>query len=146
MHKVLSTHHANNVISLGVAPGNPDIVVAGTLNAPDPLNLYRSPDGAVSWSAVGTDLPPNLSIAGVAFDPQNPNIVMAGDAALGLILRSGNGVKVGNHYQESQISSVPIVLSAKFMLCRKGPLQSFMQRLALMAYCAALIAAFAGRS
>ncbi|HXF60748.1 MAG TPA: hypothetical protein VNK95_03980, partial [Caldilineaceae bacterium] len=81
----------NSPITLAVVPGAPDRVLAGTLNAPDAVNIYRSTDGAVSWTGVGEGMQPNVSIAGIAIDPQNPNLVLAGDGGYGYLYRSRDG-------------------------------------------------------
>lgn len=81
----------NVPISVAVIPGSPDQVLAGSLNAPDPVNLYRSDDGAVSWAPSNDGMQPNLSIAGIAVDPQDPNLVLAGDGGFGFIYRSRDG-------------------------------------------------------
>lgn len=81
----------NAPISLIVIPGKPNEVLAGTLNAPDPVNVYRSSDGGVSWAASGQGMAANVSIAGLAADPQNPNLVLAGDGGFGYMYRSADG-------------------------------------------------------
>ena len=81
----------NSPISLAVLPGQPDRVLVGTLNAPDPVYLYRSMDGAVSWSPSGQGMTTNISIAGIAIDPMNPNFVLAGDGGFGYLYRSRDG-------------------------------------------------------
>ncbi len=78
----------NTPISLAVLPGQPDTVLAGTLNAPDAVNLYRSTDGAVSWIGSGQGMLPNISIAGIAVDPNDANLVLAGDGGFGYMYRS----------------------------------------------------------
>lgn len=79
----------NAAISVAVQPGAPDRVLAGTLNAPDPPTVFASPDAGLTWQA-GAGLPANISLAGLAFDPQNPRLVLAGDAGVGLLFRSDN--------------------------------------------------------
>lgn len=81
----------NTPISLAVLPGKPDTVLAGTLNAPDAVNMYRTTDGAVSWLPSGEGMLPNVSIAGIAVDPQNPDLVLAGDGGFGYLYRSRDG-------------------------------------------------------
>lgn len=81
----------NTPISLVVLPGQPDRVLAGTLNAPDPVNVYRSTDGAVSWTPSGEGMMSNVSIAGIAADPRNPNLILAGDGGFGYMFRSRDG-------------------------------------------------------
>jgi hypothetical protein len=78
----------NTPISLAVLPGQPDKVLAGTLNAPDAVNLYRSTDGGVTWSGSGAGMLPNISIAGIAVDPNDANLVLAGDGGFGYLFRS----------------------------------------------------------
>lgn len=81
----------NAAISVAVIPGQPDRVLAGTLNAPDPINLYRTADGAVGWSGSNQGMQPNISVAGIAVDPQNPDLVLAGDGGFGYMYRSRDG-------------------------------------------------------
>jgi hypothetical protein len=81
----------NVAISVAVLPGQPDRALAGTLNAPDPTNLFRTTDGAVSWLASNQGMQPNVSIAGIAVDPQNPDLVLAGDGGFGYMYRSRDG-------------------------------------------------------
>jgi hypothetical protein len=78
----------NTPISLAVLPGQPAQVLAGTLNAPDAVNLYRTGDGGVSWTESGQGMQPNVSVAGLVVDPQNPNLVLAGDGGFGYLYRS----------------------------------------------------------
>jgi hypothetical protein len=83
----------NAPLSLAVLPGQPDKVLVGTINAPDPVPvyLYRSTDGAVTWAASGQGMIPNISIAGIAVDPKDPNLVLAGDGGFGHMFRSRDG-------------------------------------------------------
>lgn len=87
----------NVPISLAVIPGAPDRVLAGTLNAPDPQNMFRTENGAVGWLPSADGMQPNISVAGVAVDPQDPNLVMAGDGGFGFMYRSRDG---GRTWQE----------------------------------------------
>ena len=87
----------NVAISLAVIPGHPDRALAGTLNAPDPVNLYRTDNGAVGWLPSNDGTQPNISIAGIAVDPQDPNLVLAGDGGFGYMYRSRDG---GETWQE----------------------------------------------
>ena len=87
----------NVSISLAVIPGAPDRVLAGTLNAPDPVNMYRTENGAVGWLPSGDGMQPNISVAGVAVDPQDPNLALAGDGGFGFMYRSRDG---GRTWQE----------------------------------------------
>ena len=84
---------SNAPLSLAVLPGQPDKVLVGTINAPDPVPvyLYRSTDGAVTWAAAGQGMIPNISISGIAVDPKNPNLVLAGDGGFGNMFRSRDG-------------------------------------------------------
>ncbi len=81
----------NVAISVAVAPGQPNVVLAGTLNAPESVNVFQSTDGAVSWVGVTNGLRPNISAAGIAFDPQNPNLILIGDGGFGYMFRSQDG-------------------------------------------------------
>jgi hypothetical protein len=83
----------NAPLSIAVLPGQPNNVLVGTINSPDPVPvyLYRSTDGAVSWSASGQGMIPNISIAGIAVDPKNPNLVLAGDGGFCNMFRSQDG-------------------------------------------------------
>ncbi len=87
----------NAVISVAVMPGAPDKVLAGTLNAPDPPSVYRSANGGIAWSPATQGLIENISIAGLAFDPQNPRIVLAGDGGFGNLFRSSDS---GENWEE----------------------------------------------
>ncbi len=84
---------SNAPLSLVVLPGQPDKVLVGTINAPDPVPvyLYRSTDGAVTWAGAGQGMIPNISIAGIAVDPKDPNLVLAGDGGFGNLFRSRDG-------------------------------------------------------
>ncbi len=55
---------------------------------PDPVNLYRSTNGAVGWTGANEGMRPNISMAGLAADPQNPNLILAGDGGFGYMYRS----------------------------------------------------------
>jgi hypothetical protein len=81
----------NPVLSVAVPPGAPNIALAGTLNSPDPPGIYRSTDGGMGWSRVNTGLVENVSIAGLAFDPVDSQLVLAGDGGFGYLFRSRNG-------------------------------------------------------
>ncbi|MCB0091991.1 MAG: hypothetical protein KDE54_29075, partial [Caldilineaceae bacterium] len=86
----------NAAISLAVMPGEPNHVLAGVINSPDPPTIFYSLDGAVSWRRADRGLPENISIAGLAFDPQNPDLVLAGDGGFGLLFRSLDGGRTWN--------------------------------------------------
>ncbi|MBX3013408.1 MAG: hypothetical protein KF832_17945 [Caldilineaceae bacterium] len=81
----------NAVVSVAVMPGAPDKVLAGTLNAPDPPSVYRTANGGMDWLPATSGLLENISIAGLAFDPQNPRLVLAGDGGFGNLFRSRDG-------------------------------------------------------
>ena len=81
----------NPVLSLVVAPSAPNIALAGTLNAPEPPGIYRTTDGGVSWTKVNSGLLDTISIAGMAYDPQDGQLVLAGDGGYGYLFRSRNG-------------------------------------------------------
>ena len=87
----------NSVLSLAVAPGAPDKVLAGTLNSPQPPGIYRSTDGGLSWLTVNTGLLQNISVAALAFDPQNASLALAADGGVGHLFRSRNG---GDFWEE----------------------------------------------
>lgn len=78
----------NAVVSLAIMPGAPDKVLAGTLNAPDAPSVYRTADGGITWTRAGAGLLQEMSVAGLAFDPQNPRLVLAGDGGFGNLFRS----------------------------------------------------------
>jgi hypothetical protein len=84
---------SNAPLSIVVLPGQPDKVLVGTINAPDPvpIYLYRTTDGAVTWTASGQGMIPDISIAAIAVDPQNPNFVLAADGGFGNMFRSRDG-------------------------------------------------------
>lgn len=81
----------NAAISVAVAPGAPDKVLAGTLNAPDRPTVFRSSDGGVTWKAADSGLAENISLSGIAFDPQNPLVALAGDGGVGMLFRTTDG-------------------------------------------------------
>src|SRR5689334_16490492 len=67
----------NPVLSLAVAPGAPDKVLAGTLNSPKPPGIYRAKDGGRTWEIINQGLRENMSVASLAFDPQNGKLIFA---------------------------------------------------------------------
>ena len=79
---------ANPVLSVAVAPGAPDRVLAGTLNSPKPAGIYRTQDGGVTWQNTTPDMPPNISIAALVFDPRDARTAFAADGGAGLLFRS----------------------------------------------------------
>lgn len=81
----------NGVLGLDVSPTDPAVVIAGTLNSPRQAQLFRSTDGARSWTDTGAPLPPNTAIAAVEFDPQNSDRVLAVDGGVGSLFISENG-------------------------------------------------------
>ena len=81
----------NPVLSLAIAPGLPDQVLAGTLNSPKPPGIYRSKDGGRQWAVINNGLRENMSVAGLTFDPQNAKLVFAADGGFGYLFRSKNG-------------------------------------------------------
>jgi hypothetical protein len=82
---------ANPVLSLAVAPGAPNQVLAGVLNSPQPAAIFRSIDGGVAWNNATPNLAPNISITSLAFDPRDARIAYAADGGGGLIFRSQDG-------------------------------------------------------
>lgn len=82
---------ANAVLSLAVAPGAPNQVLAGVLNSPQPAGIYRSTDGGVAWNNTTPDLAPNISIASLTYDPRNARVAYAADGGGGLVFRSQDG-------------------------------------------------------
>jgi len=81
----------NAVLSLAVAPGAPNQVLAGVLNSPQPAAIYRSIDGGVAWNNSTPSLAPNISITSLAFDPRSARTAFAADGGGGLIFRSEDG-------------------------------------------------------
>ena len=81
----------NAVLSLAVAPGAPNQLLAGVLNSPQPAGVYLSTDGAVAWVNSTPGLPANISFAAVAFDPRNARIAYAADGGSGFLFRSIDG-------------------------------------------------------
>ncbi len=81
----------NAVLSLAVAPGAPNQILAGALNSPQPAGVYLSTDGAVAWINSTPGLPANISFAAVAFDPRNARIAYAADGGSGFLFRSIDG-------------------------------------------------------
>ena len=82
---------ANAVLSLAVAPGAPNQLLAGVLNSPQPAGIYLSTDGAVAWVNSTPGTPANISFAAVAFDPRNARIAYAADGGSGFLFRSIDG-------------------------------------------------------
>ena len=68
---------ATSIYSLAIDPQNPHTVYAG-----DRTGLYKSPDGAVSWSA--TPILPEVSVYALANDPHEQGTVYAGCCQNGL--------------------------------------------------------------
>ncbi|MCS6825664.1 MAG: hypothetical protein NZ553_03535 [Caldilinea sp.] len=82
---------ANPVLSLAVAPLAPNEVLAGVLNSPRPAGIYRSVDAGISWVNTTPDLPPNISITSLVYDPRNRRFAYASDGGAGFIFRSLDG-------------------------------------------------------
>lgn len=82
---------ANPVLSLAVAPLAPNEVLAGVLNSPRPAGIYRSEDGGIGWVNTTPDLPPNISITSLVYDPRNRRLAYASDGGAGFIFRSLDG-------------------------------------------------------
>lgn len=92
------------VISLAVAPDDPNVLLAGTAGGP----IFRSADGAVSWTPT-SGVPPNTAAVSIAFDPSNTAVVYAGivddigfltqGTAAG-VLRSTDGGLTWNSFNE----------------------------------------------
>ncbi|MEZ4831500.1 MAG: hypothetical protein R2873_05755 [Caldilineaceae bacterium] len=81
----------NAVLGLAVAPDDPTLVLAGTLNSPSPAAIYRSTDAGRTWTTADAPLPANASIAALLFDPQNGNFALAADGGFGALYVSENG-------------------------------------------------------
>jgi photosystem II stability/assembly factor-like uncharacterized protein len=81
----------NPVLSLAVAPGAPNVILAGTLNSPQPANIYRSTDGGASWTVAGSGLRENVSITTISFDVRDAKLAYAGDGGSGFFFRSTDG-------------------------------------------------------
>lgn len=81
----------NPVLSLAVAPGAPNVVLAGTLNSPQPANIYRSTDGGATWTVAGSGLRENVSITTISFDVRDAKLAYAGDGGSGFFFRSTDG-------------------------------------------------------
>ncbi|MBK8050164.1 MAG: hypothetical protein IPK16_25515 [Anaerolineales bacterium] len=82
---------ANPVLTLAVAPGAPDKVLAGVLNSPQPAGIYRTENGGASWQNSTPGLAANVSIAALAFSPRNARIALAADGGSGFLFRSNDG-------------------------------------------------------
>ncbi|MBW7886038.1 MAG: hypothetical protein H3C34_26095 [Caldilineaceae bacterium] len=82
---------ANPVLSLAVAPGAPDKLLAGTLNSPQPAGIYISQDGAVNWQNATPPGAPNISVAALSYDIRDPKIAFAADGGSGYLFRSSDG-------------------------------------------------------
>lgn len=82
---------ANPVLSIAVAPLAPNEVLAGVLNSPRPAGIYRSADAGISWVNTTPDMPPNISITSLVYDPRNRRLAYASDGGSGFIFRSQDG-------------------------------------------------------
>src|SRR2546425_1539418 len=96
-----------SIISLAVAPNDPNIIYAGT----DVSGVFTSTNGGASWSASNNGLP-NRGVTGLAIDPRNPNTIYAAipassnDAGL---FKSTNG---GASWSRTSIPSTSITTVA----------------------------------
>lgn len=86
-----STPTANPVLSIAVAPLAPNEVLVGVLNSPRPAGIYRSTDAGISWVNTTPDMPPNISITSLVYDPRNRRLAYASDGGAGFIFRSQDG-------------------------------------------------------
>jgi photosystem II stability/assembly factor-like uncharacterized protein len=96
-----------SIISLAVAPNDPNIIYAGS----DVSGVFKSTNGGASWSASNNGLP-NRRVTGLAIDPRDPNTIYAAipassnDAGL---FKSTNG---GASWSRTSIPSTTITTVA----------------------------------
>jgi hypothetical protein len=64
------------VLSLAIAPSRTRQLYAGTFTG----RVFRTSDGAASWSDAGSGLFPQAAVASLVIDPRNPDVVYAGTA------------------------------------------------------------------
>ena len=69
-----------SVVSVEISPDDPTILFASI----DPLGLYRSKDGGLSWQHMESGLEPNGSHRDLIFDPTNPSILYLADLSSGV--------------------------------------------------------------
>jgi len=75
---------ANGIRALAIDPQNPGTIYGGTDQGDigPPVGVFKSTDGAASWSAASSGLPSNLGwFSALAIDPKNPSTVYAGTGA-----------------------------------------------------------------
>jgi len=72
--KVLSGIQGESVRALAIAPSNPDVVVAGTLNG-----VFRSKDAGATWQRMSPEGDAEIrNVESLAIDPSYPDIVYVG--------------------------------------------------------------------
>jgi len=69
-----------SVVSVEINLDDPTIIFASI----DPLGLYRSKDGGLSWQHMESGLEPNGSHRDILFDPTNPSILYLADLSSGV--------------------------------------------------------------
>jgi photosystem II stability/assembly factor-like uncharacterized protein len=71
---IMADMHGKSVRALALAPSNPKLLVAGTLDG-----LYRSRDGGDNWERISPEGHAEIkNVASVAIDPLNPDVIYAG--------------------------------------------------------------------
>ena len=72
--QMLPGMHGKSIRSFAMAPSDPKILVAGTLDG-----IYRSFDAGASWDRISPEHHAEIkNIESVAIDPQNPSVIYAG--------------------------------------------------------------------
>lgn len=72
--EVLPGLHGKSIRSFAVAPSDPKILVAGTLDG-----IYRSFDAGTTWDRISPEHHAEIkNIESLAIDPQNPSVIYAG--------------------------------------------------------------------
>ena len=71
---IMADMHGKSVRALALAPSNPKLLVAGTLDG-----IYRSRDGGDNWERISPEAHAEIkNVESVAIDPLNPDVIYAG--------------------------------------------------------------------
>lgn len=71
---IVADMHGKSVRALALAPSNPGVLVAGTLDG-----IYRSRDGGENWERISPEKHAEIkNVESVAIDPLNPQVIYAG--------------------------------------------------------------------
>jgi len=84
-----------NIIGLGMAPSNPQILFAAgqIASATAPMGVFMSKDGGTTWTSKRISATPGSSASAVAVDPRNAKVVFLGGQRNGnaALYKSTNG-------------------------------------------------------